>query len=96
MSKYLTGPIPFTDYILDPATDNPHLQIRKMPSGLLDSQKREWLNEESIILKAVAQECKVKYQQTGLYVFLSLCEALIQESNECKRAAKRKYIERLP
>lgn len=96
MSKYLTGPIPFTDYILDPATDNPHLQLRKMPKGLYDAEKREWLNEESIVLKAVAEECKAKYRQTGLYAFLSLADSLIQESDECKRAAKRKYIERLP
>lgn len=95
MSK-LTPDIPFTDYILDPATDNPHLQMRKMPKGLFDSEKREWLRDEANILKGCSIQCENKFASTGLYYFKSLADAFEQEAEECIRASKRKYIERNP
>ena len=95
MSK-LNAPISFTDYILDPATDNPHLQIRKMPKGLRDSEKRRWLISEHANLEYASAKAMDKYNATGFHQFRSFAEALQNEADECMLASKRKYIERNP
>jgi hypothetical protein len=96
MSKYLTPPTPFTDYILDPATDNPHLHLRKMPAGLRDVEKRAWLTAEASNLKYASDKAMDKYNATGHHIYLSFAEALLAEADECILATKRKYIERQP
>lgn len=89
-------PITLNDYILDPATDNPHLQLRKMPKGLRDSEKRQWLQDESKYLKIASKIAEVEFTKSGNYFFKSLSESLKNEAEECIRASKRKYIERTP
>jgi hypothetical protein len=96
MSKYLTPPIRFTEYILDPATDNPHLQIRRMPAGLRDVEKRAWLTAEASNLKYASDKAMDKYNASGSHIYLSFAEALLNEADECTLATKRKYIERQP
>ncbi len=89
-------PITFNDYILDPATDNPHLQLRKMPKGLRDAEKRQWLETESLNLKIASDDAEIEFKKTGNFFFRSLSDALKQEAKECKLASKRKYIDRTP
>lgn len=95
--KRLTAPMTMWDYVLDPATDNPKFQTRKMPKGIInESEKRQWLAEESVNLKCAAHDAELQYQKTGQYFFKSLSDALLQEAKECRLASTRKYIERTP
>lgn len=94
--KRLTPPIPFTDYQLDPATDNPNLWKRKMPYGLRDDEKRLWMKEEASLIEGFAVQALNKYEETGLGYFKSLADAVREEAESLRRASKRKYIDRQP
>lgn len=94
--KHLTPPIPFTDYQLDPATDNAHLWKRSMPKGLRDSEKRLWMKEEASLIEGMAVQALNKYAETGLEYFKSFAELVKAEADSLRRASKRTYIDRQP
>jgi hypothetical protein len=94
--KHLTPPIPFTDYILDPATDNSNLWKRSMPKGLRDSEKRAWMQEEASLIEGMAVQALNKYEETGLIYFKSFAELVQGEADSLRRASKRKHIDRQP
>lgn len=94
--RHLSPPIPFTDYILDPATDNSHLWKRPMPKGLRDSEKRQWMKDEASIIEGMAIQARNKYQETGLSYFLSFADLVQNEADDLRRASKRKHIDRQP
>lgn len=94
--RYLSAPIPFTDYILDPATDNSHLWKRQMPKGLRDSEKRQWMKDEASNIEQMAIQARNKFDETGLSYFKSFADLVQQEADDLRRASKRKHIDRQP
>jgi hypothetical protein len=81
---------------VDAITANAHLHPEKMPRGLTDKEKRKWLKEMSLKLKDLSKIMLEQYNASGLQIHLTFSDAFLAESEECRKASVRKYIERSP
>lgn len=81
---------------VDAITANAHLHPEKMPRGLRDVEKRQWLKKMHLRLKDLGKSFWIQYKQSGLQIHLTHSEAYYAEAEECRKASVRKHIERNP